>query len=182
MSFPKLVPQDRIDRLREEREKTVGGVSTDPYAAGRQDDLEGQEAFLSVFSKCLSPQLACKQANISRATYNRWRSSSPDFCEQLNSVMNDWREELMSSAISRAIGYTRADEEGNLIRDASGKVVYAEGSDSLARQLLQMDAGVKGEAGVNVQVNIDLGALGVTADTFKGETVNGEYVEVEPGQ
>jgi hypothetical protein len=183
--FPRPVTDEKLKLIRQQEAKRLeqyDAVGYDPDSAGHQISAAmrraNQERFLSVFALCLSPRLACKQADVSLQTYQRWRSSDSWFAEQLNTVMDDWREELLSSAVTRAIGYTRADENGELVRDASGKVIYTDGSDSLARQLLQMDQGEKGNANPTVIVNIDFAAAGYVA-SITDSALEGEFTEVD---
>ncbi|MEM6771662.1 MAG: hypothetical protein AAF597_13845 [Bacteroidota bacterium] len=136
-----------------------------------------QERFLGVFSRCLSPKLACKQAEVSRKTYQSWRSTDVWFAERLNQIMEDWREELLSSAVTRAIGYTVEDDDGNLATDASGKVVYQGGSDQLARALLQL-GNVDRKQGTTVQVNINLEAAGYD-EALVPKPVEAEFTQVD---
>lgn len=196
MSFPKPVPESKLEAIRAQEQETVKrweAANYDPKAHQAETVMKRhrQEQFLEIFRKCLSPKLACKQVGISVATYRKWRNTDSWFAEQLNEAMSDWREELLGSAVSRAIGYTAANPEtGELITDASGKVKYFDGSDSLARALLNMDSDEQKKSGVNVIVNIDLAAAGFedpklaaeTAEHFgkaAGAVVDAEFTEVK---
>lgn len=105
------------------------------------------------------PQLACKQLSVSVSTYRNWRQTDSWFCEQLNEVIGDWKGELIASSISRAVGYVREDENGNIETDAQGKIIRHGASDQLAKVLLQFDDETKSKEKVAVNVIIDMGAL-----------------------
>jgi hypothetical protein len=193
MSFPVIVPQAKIDRLRKEkerREERWAEIGHDPERNGSlQAALKRKECWLEIYSQCLSPSLACKQTGIAMSTYRKWRSEDVDFCEQLNAHVRDWREELLSSAVTRAIGRTHKDEEGKLKRDASGKIIYTDGSDSLARQLLGMDAEEGKSENQSVNITFNLSAYGLErgeaetiaeVNTRTLGAVDAEFTEVEP--
>ncbi|TCO77151.1 hypothetical protein [Chromatocurvus halotolerans] len=180
--FPKPVPATRLAEMRaaeKEREEQTRIESHAPsYGISKAMKRQNQERWLELFGKCLSPKLACKQAGISMATYNKWRTNDVWFAEQLNQVMEDWRSELLSSAVTRAIGYVQRDEDtGKVVTDADGKVVYHGASDSLTRALLNMDQADATGAGANVNVTINLKAFGLEEQSM----VDAEWREVDAG-
>jgi hypothetical protein len=181
--FPKPVPATRLAEMRaaeKEREKQREQVGTNMVSPSHEISKamkrQNQERWLELFSKCLSPKLACNQSGVSIATYNKWRSTDVWFAERLNEVMEDWRAELLSSAVTRAIGYVQRDPEtGEVETDGEGKVVYHGASDSLTRALLNMDREDAARAGANVNVNINQKAFGMQEEAA---AVEGEWEEL----
>ncbi|MEM8492160.1 MAG: hypothetical protein AAF756_15170 [Pseudomonadota bacterium] len=178
--FPKPVPDERLEKMKEAEAKRLAQYEERGYDPGsaahvvsKAAQRANQERFLEVFSRCLSPKLACKQAEVSSTTYQKWRSTDVWFAEQLNQVMEDWREELLSAAVTRAIGYTTVDDDGNLTTDASGKVVYHGGSDQLARALLQL-GGDESKRREPVHITINLDAAGYNEE-LAPKALDAEY-------
>ena len=164
MAFPKLVPDTTIQRIKSEEtehQKHLESIDYDPqYNVVEVEQVkQRKERWLELFNQCLSPQLACKQLGISSTTYRKWRQTDSWFCEQLNEIIGDWKGELLASSISRAVGYVREDEDGNIETDAQGKIIRHGASDQLAKVLLQFDDEVKPKANTPVNVVIDVGAL-----------------------
>ena len=164
MAFPKLVPDTTIQRIKSEEtehQKYLESIDYDPQfnVVEVAQTKQRKERWLELFSQCLSPQLACKQIGISTTTYRKWRQKDSWFCEQLNEIIGDWKGELLASTISRAVGYVREDENGNIETDAQGKVIRYGASDQLAKALLQLDDDAKGKSDASVTVVIDMGAL-----------------------
>jgi hypothetical protein len=167
--FPKPVPATRLAEMRaaekereKQRQQDGADMETPSHEISKAMKRQNQERWLELFSKCLSPKLACKQAGVSMGTYSKWRSTDVWFAEQLNQVMEDWRSELLSSAVTRAIGYVQRDPEtGEVQTDGEGKVIYHGASDSLTRALLNMDREDAARGGGSVNVNINLKAFGM---------------------
>lgn len=109
--------------------------------------VELQDEFLDTYRRTGSAAVACKRAGVSVYEYARWKSVDADFAERLNAITEHWQEELVASVVTRAIGYTAVDDEGNIIVDAEGRVVRHGASDQLAKSLLGLDRPA-------VQVNI----------------------------
>jgi len=187
MSFPKLVTQDAIDQIKAEEEakqEHLKEIGYDPSfnRVEVQQARERKERFLELLSQCLSPKLACKQLGISTGTYRRWRSSDSWFCEELNHIIQDWKGELVTASIGRAIGYVRNDEEtGEIETDAQGKIIRHGASDRLAIALLNAD---RKEQELNPVVNISLNfsALGVEKippelEHLPSNLIEGEVIE-----
>jgi len=190
--FPRPVSQSQLEQMRAEEERKqerYDEVGYDPdspaHVVSKAMQRENQERFLNLFAKCLSPSLACKQAGISQATYAKWRSTDVHFAERLNEIMEGWRAELLSSAVTRAIGYTAVDDQGNTQTDASGKVVYHGASDQLAKALLALGADEQKKSEAAVSVTINLAAFGaselptVIAQNYEHIEVEGEVKELE---
>jgi hypothetical protein len=151
------------EERKQERYDEVGYDPDSPaHVVSKAMQRENQERFLNLFAKCLSPNLACKQAGISQATYAKWRSTDVQFAERLNEIMEGWRAELISSAVTRAIGYTAVDDQGSIQTDASGKVIYHGASDQLAKALLALDGDEHRKSRSEVSVTINLTAFGAT--------------------
>ena len=164
MAFPKLVPDTTIQRIKneeDEHQKHLESIDYDPQfnVVEVEQTKQRKERWIELFSQCLSPQLACKQLSVSVSTYRNWRQTDSWFCEQLNEVIGDWKGELIASSISRAVGYVREDENGNIETDAQGKIIRHGASDQLAKVLLQFDDETKSKEKVAVNVIIDMGSL-----------------------
>lgn len=183
MSFPKLVPETTIQRIKNEEaehQQHLESIDYDP----RYNELEvmqtrqRKERWLELFGQCFSPQLACKQLGISQQTYRKWRQTDSWFCEQLNETITDWKDELLTSSLSRAVGYVRDDENGNIETDAAGKIIRYGASDQLAKAFLQIDE--KSTKNEPVQVIINMEALmGVDTD-MPAEPTGGSSSVSEP--
>ena len=178
MSFPKLVPPEAIEKIKadeEARQEQLKDMAYDPRfnRVEVQQARERKERFLELLSQCMSPKLACKQLGISTTTYRHWRSTDSWFCEELNHIIQDWKGELVTSAIGRAIGYVRLDKEtGEIETDAQGKVIRHGASDRLAINLLNAEKREQ-EMNTNVTINLNMGALGIT----DCEVIDGQLVE-----
>jgi len=177
-----LVPESTIERLKHEDEEHRKHLVEVGYPVESwQRDIRmrriRQERFLDVYRRCLSPTITCKQTDISLASYRKWRSTDPWFCEQLNDVIEDWRERLMGSALARAVGYLSVDEAGNIVVDAEGKPVYAGASDTLTKALLGLNDTVQ----VTVLPTVVFDMLGVDPEE-RPDTVpaHGEVIEHDP--
>lgn len=181
MSFPRLVPQDTIDRIKAEEEahqERLKEIAYNPRfnQVEVQQARERKERFLELLSQCLSPKLACTQLGVSTTTYRRWRSSDSWFCEELNHIIQDWKGELLTSSIGRAVGYVRNDKEtGEIETDAQGKVIRYGASDRLAINLLNAEQKDQ-QQDANVTINLNLNALGIK----DGEIIDGKIVERRP--
>lgn len=183
MSFPRPVPETKLEAMRkaeEERIKRWQEVNYDPanHVAASVDRRQRQERFLEVFAKCLSPKLACKQSGVSMAAYRKWRRTSTWFAEQLNGVMEEWEHEAQASIAGRIIGYTVEDSEteSGLKEDASGKVRYFDASDSLGRQYVDhhQRALSPDKQGVTIEINFDA----FTGRQLDDSAVEAEFIEV----
>lgn len=178
MSFPRLVPQDTIDRIKAEEEAHQGRLKEMAYnpqfnQVEVQQAHERKERFLELLSQCFSPSLACNQLGISVGTYRRWRSTDSWFCEELNHIIQDWKAELLTSSIGRAVGYVRNDKEtGEFETDAQGKVIRYGASDRLAINLLNAEQKDQ-QQNANVTINLNLNALGITDGTI----IDGQIVD-----
>ncbi len=164
MAFPKLIPETSIERIKEheaKHQKHLESVGYDPQyneiemAQARQR----KERWLELFSQCFSPALTCKQLGINVNTYRKWRTTDSWFAEQINECINDWREEVLTSAIGRAVGYVREGEDGEIETDASGKIIRHGASDSLTKSLLDWDRPEEKQSSGGVVVEINVGAL-----------------------
>lgn len=190
MSFPKLVPQESIDRIKAQ-EKThrehLEAIAYNPSSnrVEVQQARERKERFLELMSQCLSPQLACKQLGISTTTYREWRTSDSWFCEELNHVIQDWKGELLTSSIGRAVGYVRNDKEtGKIEIDAQGKIIRYGASDRLAINLLNAEQKEQ-ESNQVVNITLNFSALGVEkappeVEHLPSNVIEGEVVEQIP--
>ena len=190
MSFPRLVTQETIDRIKAEEQAHQERLEDMAYKprfnrVEVQQACERKERFLELLSQCLSPKLACKQLGINTTTYRKWRTSDSWFCEELNHIIQDWKGELLTSSIGRAVGYVRNDKEtGEIETDAQGKVIRYGASDRLAITLLNAD---RKEQELNQVVNISLNfsALGVEkappeVEHLASNVIEGEVVEQVP--
>ncbi len=160
MSIPKLVPMDHIKKLEDDENNAFNKMIVAYDDQKRQSD-DQKEQWLAIYGKCLSPSVACKQTGISLETYKRWRSKDPSFCRGINTCIESARDELLGSALNRAIGYTRPDPDNPTEpeTDFDGRVIRHGASDTLAKRLLEMDVDDgKGNRG-NVVVNIDFAGI-----------------------
>jgi len=211
MGIPKLVPLDKIEKMRYEERKRLDRweeIHYDPrdHANDRVMRRHRQQTFLEIFSRCMSPKLACKQSGVSASTYSKWRRTDSWFAEHLNSVIEEWEQQVVTSAVARAIGYTRIDPKtGEVEVDADGKVIYHGASDNMAKAILErnrltVDDNVgrqvehEGQAPL-VSINIlspdsvaklqrlheELEERGVTVDSRSGQVVRQEGSESSPG-
>ena len=187
MSFPTLVPEGTIDRLKREEKKAKQKLleqNGDLYNGETKVEVNlEKEQWVAIFAKCLSPSVACKQTGVSLARYRRWRQHDWRFCEKLNEALDGMRDELITSVIGRATGYVAAcDEEkpteSGYVEDASGTVRRFGGSDVLAKSLL---LSVEEEAESRVHVSIDLGSLGLSHAAAQVEDTgqDGTIIEIE---
>ncbi len=157
MALPKLVPQDHIEKLKEQEHESYVSMLMN-YAEQKEASDTTKEQWLAVYARSLSPSVACKQIGVSLDTYRRWRNSDPRFCESLNACIEQAKEELVGSVLSRATGYTRLDEDGKLEEDAEGKIIRYGASDALAKAVLGLDK-PEAEDKDSVRVVIDIKAL-----------------------
>lgn len=190
MSFPKLVTQEAIEQIRAQEDahkEHLNAISYDPSfnRVEVQRARERKERFLELMSQCLSPKLACKQLGISTKTYRKWRTSDSWFCEQLNHIIQDWKGELVTSSIGRAVGYVREDEDtGEIETDAQGKIIHYGASDRLAITLLNADRKEQ-ESSQVVNISLNFSALGVEKippelEHLSSNLIEGEVVEPVP--
>jgi len=190
MSFPKLVTQEVIDQIKtkeDAHQEHLNEIAYDPSfnKVEIQQARERKERFLELLSQCLSPKLACKQLGISTKTYRGWRSSDSWFCEQLNHIIQDWRGELLTSSIGRAVGYVRNDKDtGEIETDAQGKIIRYGASDRLAITLLNAERKEQ-ESNQVVNISLNFSALGVEKvppelEQLPSNVIEGEVVEKKP--
>ena len=169
MSFPKIVPQSQIDEMRKHQKKG-------PFTPAQAEAEERKALWLAVFEKCLSPKIACRRIGISMNTYRLWKTNDPDFAEALNESLYDWREELHSSALGRAIGYTKpsSETESGFDEDAEGKPIRYNASDPMAKMYLQGQINRADlEADEETTVVINMAAL-AGDDNWEPDNVNPE--------
>jgi len=186
MALPKLVPLDHIEKLEHnEHEAFVSMLNN--YEEQKEVSDSTKEQWLAIYARCLSPSVACKQLDISVDTYRKWRSNDPRFCRSLNACIEQAQEELVGSVLTRATGYTRADEETDSghVEDSSGKVLRFGASDTLAKAVLGLDKPEQNRGeGTALKVVIDVGALlGKTSSAIDmGDTKpEPRIIEHEPG-
>ena len=190
MSFPKLITQEAIDRIKAQEaahQEHLNEIAYDPSfnMVEVQQAHERKERFLELMSQCLSPKLACQQLGISTKTYRGWRTSDSWFCEQLNHIIQDWKGELLTASIGRAVGYVREDEDtGEIETDAQGKIIHYGASDRLAVTLLNADRKEQ-ESNQVVNISLNFSALGVDkvppeVEHLASNVIEGEVVEQVP--
>ena len=184
MSFPTLVPEGTIERLKREEKKKLQKLAVqngNEYHGPVKEEINlEKEQWLAIFAKCLSPAVACKQTGVSMARYRRWRQHDWRFGEGINEAMDGMRDELITSVIGRATGYVAAAPEdaptdSGYVEDAAGTVRRFGGSDVLAKSLL---LSAEEEAEQKVRISIDLGGLGLSHVAAQSEDT-GKQVVIE---
>lgn len=162
MQFVSEAAIEKMEKEKDRKDKLL--LESNPAALGSSQKLEKlkvQEEFLAALNKTLNPALAAQRIGIHISTYRSWRQTDPDFAKKLNETIESWNETLMSSVVTRAIGYVKEDltTDSGFQEDAAGKVVYHGGSDKLASSLLGLDKKEEAKSTDGVNINIDFSKL-----------------------
>ncbi|MEM7611170.1 MAG: hypothetical protein AAF270_05810 [Pseudomonadota bacterium] len=162
MSYLQLISDDHIERLKREEHERFSNM-IDAQVKLREESWAVKERWLAIFERCLSPTIACKQADVSISTYRRWRNTDSRFCIELNKIIEEAHENMIGSAYSRATGYLKPDPEteSGYEEDATGRPIRHGMSDRLAIALINGKERVAREGPQNVTLNINLAALGI---------------------
>lgn len=104
-----------FDHIREENEKrekaaiAAGGDTWQKYS----DDLQKQEDFLDAFEQTFHVGHSIKKAGAVYSEYKKWRSTSINFVERFNDIIEMWHDEIFTSAAMKARGHKAEDDDGN---------------------------------------------------------------------
>lgn len=179
MTLIKLIPEDHIEEL-EQLEHGKFNKMLDSHAEAKAKSWEIKERWLAVFARCLSPTVACKQANVPLATYKKWRKTDPKFCRALNEVIEHAHDELVGTAYARATGYLQSDPEteSGYQEDATGRPIRHGVSDRLAIALVGANQKAQ-EQTAPLTINVNFAALGISEDGKKLEQLPPNVVEGE---
>ena len=179
MTLIKLIPEDHIEELEKDEHEKFHKM-LDSQAESKSKSWEAKERWLAVFARSLSPMVACKQAEVSKDTYRRWRATDPRFCRALNHIIEEAHDELIGTAYARATGYLQADQEteSGYQEDATGRPIRHGVSDRLAISLVNANQKAK-EATAPLTININFAALGIEQETSKLEQLPSEVIEGE---
>jgi len=165
MPLPDFIPSDHIAALEENRQEAVKKIIRS-FTGDRETNL-AKHRWVNVFGSCLSPKITSKITGIPVERYYRWRNSDPDFCRAINEAILAAREEMLGSALHRAIGYLKPDPttKSGFEEDADGVPIRYGGSDMLVRALLGLDEKKPKEEG-GVVVFLD-------TDRMRGRSISG---------
>lgn len=113
----------------------AGGEKWQAFSA----DMQAQEVFLDTFSKTFSLRAARLAAGVELSTYYQWRRTSIHFVKGFNEALEEWHDEIYTSAATRARGYLvrDADTESGYVEDASGTLVYQGADTKLTQSFLK---------------------------------------------
>lgn len=163
MTYLKLVPEHHIEKLEKEQHEKFHNM-LDSHMKSKRRSMKTKEQWLEIFRRCLSPQLACKQTQLSIKTYQRWRKTDPWFCRKLNEIIEEAHEEMIGSAYARATGYYKPDleTESGFEEDATGRPIRHGMSDRLAIAMINGSQRAAEQSPSNVTVVINWEALGIT--------------------
>ena len=181
MALPKLIDESHIKDLESKRDGALNRVyQSYEKQITAADPLK--ERWLAIYAHTLSPSLACKQADVSMDTYQRWRKTDPSFCRGLNKCVSAAHDELRGSILVRATGYLRNDPEtGEIERDAVGKPIYHGGSDVLAKALHQQDNDTATKTSP-VSITINTGAFWGDDPAIVVERPSADVIEHQPDE
>lgn len=133
MQLPRQIHPGGFKAIREKSEELeakairLGGKHWDAYDQDRQK----QNIFLEVFRKTFSVKNSIKACGVEYYTYKNWKANSIYFVETFNDIIDEWHEEIFTSAAQKARGYLIKDEatESGYGEDADGTPIY-HGADS----------------------------------------------------
>lgn len=150
MSYLKLIPESTIREV-EESQTTNPGLQ-------EHNKKQKQEEFLAVFERCLSVKVSCERVGISPHGYRYWKKTDAEFLRKLNHILEDWQTELVSASLTKAIGYVRKNDDGEIETDGFGSVIRYGSEPSLAKYFMDaMGVGADtktGEGAVNVIIDV----------------------------
>ena len=153
MSYLKLIPEETILEIE----------ARAPVENGLQDvnKKQRQEEFLAVFERCLSVKVSCDRVGITPHGYRYWKKTDAAFLRKLNHILEDWQTELVSASLTKAIGYVKKGEDGEIETDGYGTVIRYGSEPALAKYF--MDAMGVGDSKDGkdgpVRVSVDIVAL-----------------------
>ncbi len=185
MTLIKLISEDHIEELEKDEHEKFHKM-LDSQADAKSQSWKLKEQWLAVFARSLSPTIACKQAEVSKGTYRRWRATDPRFCRALNHIIEEAHDELIGTAYARATGYLQEDQEteSGYQEDATGRPIRHGVSDRLAIALV--NANQKAEvATAPLTINVNFAALGIKEvppklEQLPSDVIDGECVSPEP--
>jgi hypothetical protein len=97
-------------------------------------DRDMQDNFLDHFAKTFNLSLSLRMTGAKSHQLMRWRSTEIGFVQRYNDIHQEWKARLITSAMSRAVGYTTACDPSQpttsgLMEDALGNPIF-QGADS----------------------------------------------------
>lgn len=98
-------------------------------------------AFLAALERTHSIRASKTEADMDNFTYMTLAERSAWFCESINRVAGEMTHEMLFTAPARATGQPALDEDGNVKKDAFGRMVYGGGSVPLTIALMNGSVG-----------------------------------------
>ena len=97
-------------------------------------DLQNQQLFIRHFRKTFSARLSIKYVDVTYSTYVKWRSTSISFVRDYNDIIEEWADDIYTSAATRAKGHLLADESTatGFVEDVEGTPIYHGANDKLS--------------------------------------------------
>lgn len=136
--LPTKLSDAHIEHVRDNIDARLASFST-RSAESLEAEANKIHDFLESFAATFSVSMAMKMSGMSHPTLRRLKNSSYDFCTAYNDIVDSWAEQVHSSAIQRARGYLRSDEntESGFVEDASGVPIYFGADSGLTKTVLK---------------------------------------------
>lgn len=135
VKIPTEVPDILYPAIEEStKELEANALQTTGNWSNLSEDRKQQDCFLDHFAKTFNLSLSLRMTGAKSHQLMRWRSTEIGFVRAYNDIHQEWKARLITSAMSRAVGYTtRCDPQSpttsGLMEDASGNPIY-QGADS----------------------------------------------------
>ena len=146
-------------------------------------DREIQQTFLECFASSFNISLSLARSGAGQHQLMRWRNTELGFVRQYNDIHAMWKTKLISSAMTRAVGYLSPADPSNPTtsgyrEDAAGTPIY-EGADSrLTLRMFEAHFPEVYSQQINLNGGGDAAALLVIPEDATGEDAADAYAMI----
>jgi hypothetical protein len=148
-----------------------------------QIDRQMQSEFLQHFAASFNITLSLARSGAKAHQLMRWRTTELNFVRQYNDIHNEWKSRLITSAMTRAVGYLSPCDPRNpttsgFREDAAGTPIY-EGADSrLTLRMLEAHFPETYSQNINLSNQTNTSGLSLIPDDATGEEAADAYALV----
>ena len=143
MSMPEAIPDMNFKRIEDRTEAIEADAMKVPELwDDLQKDREAQKYFLNNFRKTFNVSLSLSLVGRTMRDYNRWKFSDIYFVHEYNGIHDQWKNKIMASAATRAVGYLtscdpKAPTVSGYVEDAAGVPIYSGADSRLSMRFLE---------------------------------------------
>lgn len=128
MPLPRQIHPNGFDHIESESKRLeeiaskLGGKHWQEF----DEDRQLQQSFLDAFRKGFSVKNAMMAVDTTYHRYQRWKATSIYFVKTFNDIIDEWHDEIYTTAAVKARGHLVKDESTNsgFVEDAEGNPIY----------------------------------------------------------